>query len=380
MNLKIGENIKTFRIQRNITQEELATYLGVTPQAVSKWESQNGYPDIELIPSIADFFSVATDDLFGLNKAEKEVRKAEIHKDIVRMRCESHSKESVNKLREYVAEFPSDEIIQSQLANMLCNVYMWEEEKNIAPLKEAERIYITLIDTTKDADFRNNMLASLVKLYAVGFNDSEKALNMLDKLPSMTFCKEAVASTGIYQYLPNGLKYYQQYIKTVASRLLLMLQDYIAYVMPNDFEQWDEKITMFEKLIEMYKLIFGEDMLAFHLDVASVYRYIATYTVAQGNYEKTLDMLEMTVNHFEKGLNTDGGNYTSPFINQLSYDADNASWNKFGIHNPAFYTLEKLQCQDRYDPIRNTERFDAIIKNLKLIAKQKTNKKQMISF
>lgn len=75
MNLKIGENIKTFRIQRNITQEELATYLGVTPQAVSKWESQNGYPDIELIPSIADFFSVATDDLFGLNKAEKEVRK-----------------------------------------------------------------------------------------------------------------------------------------------------------------------------------------------------------------------------------------------------------------------------------------------------------------
>ncbi|MBQ2392128.1 MAG: helix-turn-helix transcriptional regulator, partial [Clostridia bacterium] len=165
MNLKIGENIKTFRIQRNITQEELATYLGVTPQAVSKWESQNGYPDIELIPSIADFFSVATDDLFGLNKAEKEVRKAEIHKDIVRMRCESHSEESVNKLREYVAEFPSDEIIQSQLANMLCNVYMWEEEKNIAPLKEAERIYITLIDTTKDADFRNNMLASLVKLY-----------------------------------------------------------------------------------------------------------------------------------------------------------------------------------------------------------------------
>lgn len=119
----------------------------------------------------------------------------------------------------------------------------------------------------------------------------------------------------------------------------------------------------------MYKPIFGEDMLAFHLDVASVYRYIATYTVAQGNYEKTLDMLEMTVNHFEKGLNTDGGNYTSPFINQLSYDADNASWNKFGIHNPAFYTLEKLQCQDRYDPIRNTERFDAIIENLKLIAK-----------
>lgn len=369
MNLKIGENIKTFRTQKNITQEELATYLGVTPQAVSRWESQNGYPDIEIIPSIADFFSVGTDELFGLNKEDKDARKAEINKDIVRMCHDDHSEESVNKIRQYVAEFPSDMKFQSYLANMLCAVYMWEDEKNTEPLKEAEKIYITLIDTAKDTDFRNYCIAELAKLYAVGFGSEEKALSTLDKLPSMSCCKEVVASTDIYQHLKNGLEYHQKYIKTVASRLFKMLRDYIAYVMPNDSDKWDEKIAMFEKLIEMYKLIFGDDMLAYHLDVASVYRYIATYTVAQGNYEKTLDVLEMVVYHFEKGLNTSGGNYTSPFINQLSYDPSNAPWRKYDTHNPAFYTLEKLECQDRYDAIRNTERFAAVIERLKLIAK-----------
>jgi transcriptional regulator with XRE-family HTH domain len=61
--IKLSENIANLRKEKNLTQEQLATVLNVTNQAVSKWESGKCYPDIELLPIIADFFKVSIDDL-----------------------------------------------------------------------------------------------------------------------------------------------------------------------------------------------------------------------------------------------------------------------------------------------------------------------------
>ena len=60
----IGKQIALLRKERGIKQEELAGYVGVSTQAVSKWEN-GGVPDTELLPAIADFFSVSVDSLFG---------------------------------------------------------------------------------------------------------------------------------------------------------------------------------------------------------------------------------------------------------------------------------------------------------------------------
>ena len=60
----IGKNIAAMRKERGIKQDELASAVGVSPQAVSKWEN-GGVPDIELLPFIADFFGVSIDRLFG---------------------------------------------------------------------------------------------------------------------------------------------------------------------------------------------------------------------------------------------------------------------------------------------------------------------------
>ncbi len=62
----IGKQIASMRKEKGIKQEELANYVGVSIQAVSKWEN-GGVPDIELLPKIADFFSVSVDSLFGRN-------------------------------------------------------------------------------------------------------------------------------------------------------------------------------------------------------------------------------------------------------------------------------------------------------------------------
>lgn len=64
---KLNENIAFFRKKRGITQEELANALGVTNQAVSKWESGKCAPDIQLLPDIAEYFNISIDELFGLS-------------------------------------------------------------------------------------------------------------------------------------------------------------------------------------------------------------------------------------------------------------------------------------------------------------------------
>lgn len=65
--MEIGNQIKCLRTRRGITQEEMAQYLGVTPQAVSKWERGAATPDISLLPNISAYFGVTIDELFALS-------------------------------------------------------------------------------------------------------------------------------------------------------------------------------------------------------------------------------------------------------------------------------------------------------------------------
>ena len=62
--MKIGENIRALRLQKGLTQEQVAQQLGVTYQAVSKWENGTNTPDIGLLPEIAKLFGVMIDALF----------------------------------------------------------------------------------------------------------------------------------------------------------------------------------------------------------------------------------------------------------------------------------------------------------------------------
>lgn len=71
MELKIAENIKRLRNENNLTQSELATHLLVSPQAVSRWENGQAYPDIEFLTKLADFFNVSMDELMGRSSSDE---------------------------------------------------------------------------------------------------------------------------------------------------------------------------------------------------------------------------------------------------------------------------------------------------------------------
>ena len=84
MKLNIGEKIALLRKEKNITQTELAEYLSLAPQTISRWEVGNGAPEISLLPKIATFFNVSIDDLFGLTsltRAEDLVCKYSVLRD-----------------------------------------------------------------------------------------------------------------------------------------------------------------------------------------------------------------------------------------------------------------------------------------------------------
>ena len=69
--MELGKKIASLRKQNKITQVQLAEYLAVLPQTVSRWEADGGTPDVTLLPKIAMFFCVSLDELFGMNDMEQ---------------------------------------------------------------------------------------------------------------------------------------------------------------------------------------------------------------------------------------------------------------------------------------------------------------------
>lgn len=81
--LYLPENIKKYRISKSLTQEDVAEYLGVTPQSVSKWERGETYPDVTLLPTLANIFETSIDLLVGMDTIRASETRYNIHKKAV---------------------------------------------------------------------------------------------------------------------------------------------------------------------------------------------------------------------------------------------------------------------------------------------------------
>ena len=102
MNNKFSENLKKIRKDNNLSQEQLADELGVSRQAISKWESAVAYPEMDKIITLSEKFNLNIDDL--------------LHKDIREVKGEEESKKNINKHIEDFLNFITNTI------NMFCNM------------------------------------------------------------------------------------------------------------------------------------------------------------------------------------------------------------------------------------------------------------------
>ena len=178
MELKLGEKIKTLRKQKNISQEVLAQVLGVSFQAVSKWETGACLPDVAMIPAIAGFFEVSTDELFDFNLLEQEARVMEIVGKAADLRDE-HPAEAEELLRQGLKQYPGNEIL---LNNLLYTMRAPERNEEVVTLCKS------ILEVTKIDECKYDVLRILAETYhAMGY----QALvgPTLEQIPEIYFTK-----------------------------------------------------------------------------------------------------------------------------------------------------------------------------------------------
>ncbi len=126
MKLMISEKIYRYRKEKDMTQEELAAALDVTPQAVSNWE-RGGYPDITLLPGLANLFGVTIDDLMG----NDEIGKEEDYKRYEKMRRElDTTEEKLELAMEYRRKYPADLYYMYHIADSITDLVLEDPSEN----------------------------------------------------------------------------------------------------------------------------------------------------------------------------------------------------------------------------------------------------------
>ena len=125
MNLRIAENIKRLRQESQLTQAQLAERLGVSYQAISRWENETTYPDIELLPAIATLFGVTVDYLLG---STAEDQKESLMRGWDKFKTITDPHQRVTHLRMMHRDFPEDWYLFLKLCNEVPSI---EEKKRL---------------------------------------------------------------------------------------------------------------------------------------------------------------------------------------------------------------------------------------------------------
>lgn len=181
--IQLGEKIKSLRKQKNISQEVFAGYLGVSFQAVSKWETGTTMPDVTLIPAIASFFRVSTDELFDFNLFEVEEQVDAICHEAFLYRADDPER-AERILRDGLQRFPGNDII---LNNLLYTLDCKTRAEEVITLCK------TLMESTKDDEVKYDACRILAMCYKEnGRYDLVKPT--LELLPEIYFTKLGLAA------------------------------------------------------------------------------------------------------------------------------------------------------------------------------------------
>lgn len=178
MNIRLGAKIRALRKQKGVSQEVLALALGVSFQAVSKWETATTLPDVTLIPAIASFFGVSTDELFDMNLMEQEKKVMELCREAAEYRWDDPAR-SEAMLRDAMKLYPGNDVI---LNNLLYTLQTPDRHEEVITLCRA------ILETTKDDEVKYDVLRILARTYR---EMGQQALVMptLEQIPEVYFSK-----------------------------------------------------------------------------------------------------------------------------------------------------------------------------------------------
>lgn len=180
MELVLKDNIKKYRKEMGLTQEELAEALGVTTGAVSKWENGNNVPDVLTLMELADFFNISMDVLFSFDLSSKKID--DIESEVMSL-CQNYKiEEAISKVHAALGRYPQNFKILCAAANAY--YFRWFTTRSLDDRNSAIELFEKALKfIPDDDDFSQNEYTIKVRIASLyGSDDYEKAISELEKI------------------------------------------------------------------------------------------------------------------------------------------------------------------------------------------------------
>ena len=328
MQLDLGQKIRELRRRDGRTQEALAEAIGVTSQAVSRWEANGGYPDMEMIPSIANYFGVSIDELFGYNN-ERAKRIDELVTRIDTMNFQNNGvniniDECIVLARNALIEFPGNEKLMLCLASVLYNagyvrygeyhlsdadgydVLDVERHRTYAEWKEAISLYEKLLKTIENGPLRHRAVCELTQLY-LNVGEHTRALELIETAPNIFGSKEFLKANAT-----DGKKRAEAYgeglLQVVYACSWLMVCTVIAYEQNMSLA---DKVQSLRGSIDIFRIVCADGNCGRHHGyIARVYTLLSLYLWLDGKKDEAFEALDSSLTQFrlfEKYCESEGG-------------------------------------------------------------------------
>ncbi len=362
MSFDFASKIKSLRKSLDLTQEEFAERLGMSSQAVSKWETGTAMPDISMFPILANFFGVTTDELLGVDISRREERIREIISEGNRLYRQWKQAELVEHYRGAVLQYPGEDELWFQLAwslNQTQGVTRSREED----IAESIRIFKSILDRTKDAKLINKAYAQLVQLYH-SLGEDNAALEWAEKLPSLTQSRQLVIThLGLYKGAEQ-VEWNQAIMESYVFYLVELMHAHtdVDYQNPDTPLSLGERISVLDQIISLLDLLYGQHKFGWHYEVYECHRMAAALHLFAGDEDAALDRLEKALVEAEKfGAYEDSDRYPDVCLLFKGYEVTaHSHWARSALAD-----MWQYMQQDRYTPLRENPRFMAILDTLK---------------
>lgn len=348
MELRIAEKLKELRRTRGNTQEDLASHLKISVQAISKWERGDGMPDITLLPGIASYYDTTVDTLLGCDNIKKQEKLDEFEKQCHILLNKGKSEEKLALCRVMQKEYPNEETVLFHLMHALSNVSRKDNADEI--IRIAERLLLSV-----NNDYRYGAIMQLCFSYdAIRQND--KAVEYAKMLPD---------NEDLLVHVLKGkelVEHCQWYFWRICDKMQTHL-DFLTQCKEAGYtaEQWHQAR---KSIYDFYHMMFSDGDFGFWEDRLGRLCYgMAVSSAESDEKERALTELEEMADHFEKSEAFASIDHTSVLVNQIHYEESYV-----GRSNAESLSLEYMKYLDenkRLNPIHEEPRFIAVINRLK---------------
>jgi len=159
--MNLGSKIKSLRIKKNLTQEQLADYLSVSVQTISRWETSVNYPDVIMLPVLTNIFDVTTDYLLEVDIGKNREAIKKIKEKIQKLQNFGNLDEAIVILRDALKRFPNN----FELLLTLSEILIIHQEKKPENLKEASNISMRVLENSTKEKYRKQAINNLFFAY-----------------------------------------------------------------------------------------------------------------------------------------------------------------------------------------------------------------------